>query len=142
MTHRDEIFRAVLQPAHRALQLLCQESRHDLLTTEPGLAAEGSSHVGNGDLDVRWRHMQGRRELEPGQPDRLVGDPDREGSIRLSFGEDRPRLHRDERQAWLPHAQRDNLIGLCKASLNIANRLLSDDGNVPLLIKYFWRIGA
>src|SRR6266566_955047 len=46
MTHRDDIVLAALQPSYRSLQLLCQECRHDLFTTEPGLAAKGSPTCG------------------------------------------------------------------------------------------------
>src|SRR6266576_7252246 len=70
MTHRDDIVLATLQPSYRSLQLLRQECRHDLFTTEPGLAAKGPPYMGNSDLDVCWLHVQRRHQLETSQPDR------------------------------------------------------------------------
>src|SRR6266550_2752102 len=121
MTHRDDIVLAALQPSYRSLQLLCQECRHDLFTTEPGLAAKGSPYMRNSDLDVRWRHVQRHRQLETSQKDRLAGDPDREGPISKPFSNNASRFHRYQCQTWLPHVQRDNLISMGKPCFYIAN---------------------
>src|SRR5947209_7859348 len=96
---------AALQPSYRSLQLLCQECRHDLFTTEPGLAAKGSPYMRNSDLDVRWRYVQRHRQLEASQKDRLAGDPDREGPISMPFSNNASRFHRYQRHSWLPQVQ-------------------------------------
>src|SRR6266700_2377607 len=105
MTHRDDIVLATLQPSYRSLQLLRQECRHDLFTTEPGLAAKGSPYMRNSDLDVCLRHVQRRRQLETSQKDRLAGDPDREGPISMPFSNNASRFHRYQRHSWLPQVQ-------------------------------------
>src|SRR6266480_487665 len=105
MTHRDDIVLATLQPSYRSLQLLRQECRRDLFTTEPGLAAKGSPYMRNSDLDVRWRHVQRHRQLETSQKDRLAGDPDREGAISMPFSNNASRFHRYQRHSRLPHVQ-------------------------------------
>src|SRR5438309_2665310 len=140
MTHRDDIVLATLQPSYRSLQLLRQECRHDLFTTESGLAAKGSPYMRNGDLDVSWRHVQYRTQLETSQPDRLTGDPDREGPISMPFGNNASRFHRHQSQTWLPHVQRDDLISLGERCFYIANRLFSGHSNIALLIEDLWTV--
>src|SRR6266567_1195587 len=135
MTHRDDIVLATLQPSYRSLQLLRQECRHDLFTTESGLAAKGSPYMRNSDLDVRWRHVQRCHQLETSQPDRLTGDPDRESPISMPFSNNASRFHRYQCQTWLPHVQRDNLISLGEPRFYIANRLFSGHSNIALLIE-------
>ena len=135
MIHRDNIMLATLQPAHRPLQLVCQECCYNLFTTEAGLAAEGPSDMRNGDGDVCRRNMQRHRQLLASEPDRLAGDPDREGSVGVPFGNDAARLHRHQGQTRLPQVERDDLIGLGKPCLDIAHRLLSGHGNIALLIE-------
>src|SRR5947207_3671304 len=78
MIHRDDIVLATLQPSHRSLQLVRQKCRHDFFAAESGLAAKGSPHMWNSDLDVRRSHVQRHRQLQTSQKDRLTGDPDRE----------------------------------------------------------------
>src|SRR5712692_3156972 len=135
MIHQDDIVLATLQPSDRALQLVCQECRHDLFTTESGLAAKGSPYMRNSDLDVRWRHVQRHHQLETGQVDRLTGDPDRESPISKTFSNNASRFHRDQGQTWLPQVQRDNRISLGEPRFYIATRLFSGYSNIALLIE-------
>src|SRR5260370_2351168 len=67
MIHQDDIVLATLQPSDRALQLVCHECRHDLFTTQSGLAAKSSPSMRNRYPDLRLRHGHRPARLAPCQ---------------------------------------------------------------------------